>query len=316
MFSTKAVRSVGLGLAASTLGLLFACSPADTDDVDVDTGSTLNPTCAPGYIEDPKDPKNCIPDPKGDQTPARFSYCAGVNPYAWHNTKGLPGNARLAPIVNGYVPCVSLEDPQAKPTTCKLPSSAVALDAKQGSFAQVGQEIPVKAADGSVSVFVVASKVTATQLRDGSVRYTVPCTAPAGADVAGTAAGEELAGACIVEAMGYADNAAHHEHDNYASLQVCAIGTNADADEAAVAKSLTVFCYKGEGAALNDVNGTERDMNNVYLVGSDRCHVGWNSGYEVPAAKRPATSGYPVKVNEKSPIVWRAVASGVAIANP
>jgi len=79
-----------------------------------------------------------------------------------------------------------------------------------------------------------------------------------------------------------------------------------------------VFCFTGEGAGLNDVNGTERDGANNYLYpGSIRCHVVWYNGYETYAAKRPATTSYPLpgKVNIHSPILWRPVASGVTIAN-
>jgi hypothetical protein len=308
MGSTKAVRSVGLVVAVSALGLLFACAPTDTDgDVDVDTTTTLNPACAPGQIPDPTNPKTCV-------AAAVYSYCAGVVPALYHNTKPLPANTRLALITDGRVPCISLEDQNAKPATCKLPGTAVTVDTKAGSFAQVGQSIPVTQADGSVQVYVVASKVTATSTRLG-VKYTVPCTAPAGADTAGTAVGQELAGACIVETMGVADNAALHKESNYATRTVCGTGANPDALNAPVSKNGTVVCYLGEGAGLNDINGTERDKTNTYLKGSDRCHVGWNSGHEVPAAKRPATYSYPVKVNENTPVVWRAVASGISIAN-
>jgi len=51
------------------------------------------------------------------------------------------------------------------------------------------------------------------------------------------------------------------------------------------------------------------------LPGNEHWHHMWNSGYEVPAAKRPATSGYPPKVNTTTPILWRTIASGVSIAN-
>jgi hypothetical protein len=74
-------------------------------------------------------------------------------------------------------------------------------------------------------------------------------------------------------------------------------------------------CTKGEGAALNDINGTERDAYSVYRTGWTACHHGWYNGFEVPAAKRPATGGYPAKVSVTSPVLWRTVASNVSIAN-
>ena len=77
-----------------------------------------------------------------------------------------------------------------------------------------------------------------------------------------------------------------------------------------------VWCYKGQGAGLNDPSGTERDINGWYLSGSRRCHVAWSGGYEVAAAKRPAVINYPLpaRVDTRSPIVWRPVTS-MPIAN-
>jgi hypothetical protein len=68
---------------------------------------------------------------------------------------------------------------------------------------------------------------------------------------------------------------------------------------------------------LNDVNGFERDNYGIYLPGSGFCHVVWAGGFEVPAAKRPATTSFPtVRVNTRSPIAWRPVDPRIAIANP
>ena len=77
-----------------------------------------------------------------------------------------------------------------------------------------------------------------------------------------------------------------------------------------------VYCYIGQGAALNDFNGTERDRNNVYLTGFVYTHVAWSGGYEVYAAKRPATVNFPAPgfVRTDTPVVWRPV-TNVRVAN-
>ena len=79
-----------------------------------------------------------------------------------------------------------------------------------------------------------------------------------------------------------------------------------------------VFCYAGPGAALNDPNGTERSWTGLYFPDPVRCHyIITGAGYEIPAAKRPATRSHPAptRVNPKTPIVWRPVAPGLDLAN-
>ena len=78
-----------------------------------------------------------------------------------------------------------------------------------------------------------------------------------------------------------------------------------------------VFCYTGRGAALNDLNGHERDENAQYYNDTTHCHLLQSSGYEVPGAKRPATRSLPApgSVNVRSPIQWRPVSSNFNIAN-
>lgn len=108
--------------------------------------------------------------------------------------------------------------------------------------------------------------------------------------------------------------------DNYATRTVCSTPnavTLSDLQSAIPMPSPEpgVWCYRGEGAGLNDATGTERNSSNRYMTGSRRCHVIVANGYETYAAKRPATKGYPARVDIHSPIVWRPVAANVAIAN-
>ncbi len=106
--------------------------------------------------------------------------------------------------------------------------------------------------------------------------------------------------------------------DSYATLEVCS-STSQSVDHISSvftrSPSPGVYCFKGEGAGLNDPNGTERDATNTYLPGSHRCHVVWSNGVEVLAAKRPATTGYPARVDPKTPLLWRPVAQNLRIAN-
>ena len=77
------------------------------------------------------------------------------------------------------------------------------------------------------------------------------------------------------------------------------------------------FCYTGRGAAFNDINGHEADESGVYLQGTQYVHVVYTGQYQTLAAKRPATAGgWPMKVNPKSPIVWRPVAPSLQIGSP
>lgn len=76
------------------------------------------------------------------------------------------------------------------------------------------------------------------------------------------------------------------------------------------------FCYRRYGAALNDINGVERDEFYDYFVGENFCHFMVNNGFEVPAAKRPATVSFPVpRYDPQSFLLWRPVASNIFIAN-
>jgi hypothetical protein len=77
------------------------------------------------------------------------------------------------------------------------------------------------------------------------------------------------------------------------------------------------FCYTGYGAALNDINGAERDWLGQYYPGEGWCHYIAVNGFEVPAAKRPATRRLPApgRVDTSSYLLWRPVNPNVAIAN-
>ena len=211
--------------------------------------------------------------------------------------KGFEAMCRLAYIDHGTVPCLSLNT--AKPRTCRFtPRSGAWLESTTGAaYAMAGQSISPHGKPGGN--YVIASR--------RSRKDPPPCMqdphAPKAraADSAGTASGVELAGSCTRR-----DVRLDQERVR------AAVGQLRDADgvlEHARQRRPAdrpvhgspqpgVWCYKGQGAGLNDISGTERNSSNVYLTGSKRCHVSWSGGYEVYAAKRPATISYP------APAAW------------
>jgi len=228
---------------------------------------------------------------------------------------GFVGNVRLGKIENGTVGCLHAET--AVVARCVFtPQSGAWAETPTGSYARVGQ--PVTLAGKPGGDYVTAARINP----DG----TVPALAPTGHDSAGqvsVASGEELGGyAVAVETLGSARNAFGRPLENFVTREVC-IGDAVHPDGATQTRSYpvgdkTAYCYTGRGAALNDPNGRERDQYGVYFWGGNVAwweHHAWYNGYEVPAAKRPATSGYPQKVSVTSALLWRALASGVSIAN-
>jgi hypothetical protein len=218
-------------------------------------------------------------------------------------------NQRLALIQDGAVPCMhwaSLEIASCAFRTDLADASGHWLEDKDGRrFAQVGQLLTRDGAPGGP--YVIGARVQGDK---------APCVGASGHDTAGVPAGEELGGACVRETMGSPSNATGRPLMNFATIPVCT-SSNPHPDGAQLQSSQNgVYCYIGQGAGLNDSNGRERDQSGTYLRGNAFCHVGFNSGYEVPAAKRPGVkAGWPKKVDTASPIVWRPYATGVKIAN-
>ena len=100
-----------------------------------------------------------------------------------------------------------------------------------------------------------------------------------------TLAGTELPGACVSESLNSSTNASGQLLKNYATIPVC-----------------TTSNPLPDGAQLHSSDPAA----GIY------CFI----DYEVPAAKRPATTGtYPRQINTKTPILWRPFVSGVKFAN-
>lgn len=245
-------------------------------------------------------------DCRGDCSCLRTSTCSAKTVHAVHakNKEIVLGNARLSRIENGKVACLHV-DGGSKADCVFRRTSGAWVETADGDYALAGQAISLDGRpDGE---YVVASQV--------GPGLTVPCVDPSGRDTVGTAAGEELAVACSRETLNSPANHNQSPLVNYATLEVCT-SSYPHPDGAMFTRMLgTSFCYIGTGAALNDINGTERDQTGAYLPGALYCHVVYNGAYETTGAKRPATAaGYPVKLNINTPILWRPVAS-IRVAN-
>jgi hypothetical protein len=158
------------------------------------------------------------------------------------------------------------------------------------------------------------SYITVTRIEtDGLVPALDPETL---GDAAGTPKGCELGGSIVIETFGSATNAV-------GPLQhVCTLpvqtSTHPHPDGATLVGPATgpVFTYTGRGAALNDIHGGEVGANGRYLPLP--AHVALVGGFEVIAAKRPATRSFPhpPRVVPESPLVWRTVAPLLEIGSP
>jgi uncharacterized delta-60 repeat protein len=274
-----------------------------------------------------------------------FSTCAGVTVTQFHGEE-FHGNSRIARIENGRVACMNSETGELSECLFSTSGASAGLmwvEAIDGQYAKTGQAITQQGApDGG---WIVAARVNS----DGSV----PCVAPPVQsvvepmsypsrdvdskggpnggmpnDTTGTVTpGEELDNECAIEDIGQEYNAASGYYSmwmpilNYATLEVCT-SSNPHLDNSELTRTIsscngTVYCYRWQGAALNDINGTERDVFTNYSTRNYSCHMLQNGGFEVPAAKRPATRSLPApgSVNVNTPILWRPVNPNVRVAN-
>jgi hypothetical protein len=224
--------------------------------------------------------------------------------------EGFLGNTRLGRIENGTVPCVHVET--AKPARCVFTKrSGSWLESRDGHYALVGRPISLNGEPGGD--YVVAARINT----DGTVPSLQP-TRPR--DAAGIPSGDELGGIPSLETSQSARNASGGLLQNYATLEVCT-SSHPHPDGAMLTRSPSpgVYCYIGRGAALNDNGGSDRgpDGHTLTSVEGGYIHIMRSGGYEVFAAKRPATRNVPMppRVNPATPLVWRPVASNVRIGN-
>jgi hypothetical protein len=202
------------------------------------------------------------------------------------------------------------------------------------SFVKLGQMVLSEEPDGSTVQWVVSSDPLGDPVRNdrGQLEYQATCFRDpnvTGHDTAGyTETGTELAKVCMVEDLLRSWNAVSAEYGvlanmNYTTMAIPSLNdpqlspTVMDIYKTYLGERDGLFWYTGLGAALNDINGAERNSLGEYYPWEIYCHVIVNGGLEVPAAKRPATKSLPAPgvVNGHSYIEWRPVNLNVDIAN-
>ena len=221
---------------------------------------------------------------------AAVSRCEPVEGFTGLHVQGpIPGgNARLARVENGKVPCLhkeSLERTQCDFITGSGPDdSGTYLDGLPGTYAVIGQAVPLHAAPGGARDYIVAAQMNAAG--------DVACTETTLADTAGgySTATVEHSAYCVNETAFSSQNATGRPLVNHANQT---IQTSSDPHPDAHGGGPTalgctngICSYTGEGAALNDIFGTERDANGVYYSSTERCHMIVHEGVVVPGAKR------------------------------
>ena len=245
----------------------------------------------------------------GDATARRG---AAIRPIAVAKMNGdwARGNYRLAPISpGGTVWCVNIDT--AEPIECVFTAASGAwIDgADDRRYALVGQAITRDGVPGGECV--VAARID----DDGRVPG---LHAGFLDDAAGTPVGCELSGGAVIETMLSPRNAFGRPVQHYCRLPVPTTSLpHPDGAELVGPDEGPVRTFIGIGAALNDINGHEADINRQYLVGAGFTHVVWSGGFEIPAAKRPAVRTFPAPatIRGDTPIVWRPVANTVMIGS-
>lgn len=208
------------------------------------------------------------------------------------------GNARLARIENGKVPCLHRESLQRAECdfitgTADFTDSGSWVVGPTGTYALIGQAVPLQAGSGGAPEYIVAAQVNAAG--------NVACTEPITADTAGTGSTSpvEHAAVCVIETAFSSQNATGGPLVNHAN-QTIQTSSNPHPD-AHDGGPMALGCangscsYTGEGAALNDFFGTERNANGVYYSGIERCHMIVHEGVMVPGAKRAVTPTAPLR---------------------
>ena len=226
---------------------------------------------------------------------------------------GLAPVSRLALIEDDRVWCLDLET--YEPVRCRFTAESGSwVRTPTGRYALAGQAIDQDGQPGGR--FVVAASVGT----DGTVPgVDVSTLRDAGNldNAVGFSSQVPLGfGQGVLETLNAATNVTGLPLRNYATRTVCAASDpHPDGAPMVGSPSPGVFCYRGAGAALNDINGWERDEFGNYLP-DERCvHRLRVAAFEIPAAKRPATGGYPPTVHQRSQILWRPVDPRVRIAN-
>jgi hypothetical protein len=199
------------------------------------------------------------------------------------------------------------------------------------SFLQLGQVVTTEEADGTVQWNISSEDLgEPVQNPNGKLEYQDTCFRnpnSVGRDTLGyIAPSTELAISCLVESLGHGYNS--YSAYGYLPLMNFATTIVPSANDPARRPLPEIYAtylgfdgvshnYTGLGAALNDINGAERDSVGEYYGFDIYCHMIVSGGLEVPGAKRPATKSLPAPgvVSPNTLIVWRPVNASVTVAN-
>jgi hypothetical protein len=306
LLPNKSLLSPLYPLLSGCLCLAGGCTPREAEAC---AASAANACLAGGNAIKVKDDPDCGPV-------VETIMCEPVSVTQTHGEGPFFGNSRLGKVENGKVPCVHSET--AEVAECVFNLSTVSwLESPSGTYVLMGQATSLDG--GPFGEYVTAARTSAED--------TVPCIEPTGADAAGVPSGTTLAGGCTRETYLSATNASGFPLENFTDLRVCSsdqvhpdahgggpenVGCFVNEENGGVS-----CCWSGEGAALNDPNGTERSVSGNYLPETHHCHMALNGGVEVFAAKRPAIRRGPSgpEVNPTTPIVWRPITPVTLVAN-
>jgi hypothetical protein len=234
--------------------------------------------------------------------------------------KGLMDNCRISEVIDGKVGCVNPSTGKGGRCAFSKRGSRWMRSRSDRIFAVVGD--PVAKREKGRKRFVVAAPVgdkdeSPCAEIDKKDRPRAERDAPSTAEV-----GTPLSTMCRIELGGSAWNRSGKPMDNFATRPVCMNNWNdlwidLASTVGAGSPEPGVRCFYGEGAGLNDPNGTERQSNGQYFAGGDHCHIVMHNGWEVYAAKRPNIQGIPPppRAVKNSASLWRPYYPGVAIAN-
>jgi len=344
----KSLRVLGLAGVAGALMLVQACAPNTGADDDVSLADeALTAKCTTRNCIPICSSKNClekVPATRQPVPPAGYVVKWSTCTYYVESDVAMRNNSRIVNAeADGTIPLQRAEPVDGGRDNFRrikfdllgknvLKGRGKNFDGQSVRFVKLGQAVSTKEVDGSIVQWVVGSSNLGNPLFNkikNRYEYKDHCfrnPALVGKDTAGrVTSGSELAVSCVVEESRAEWNAlSAYGWSPLVNFATAKVGTSNDPatrphPDAATYEGYNApaYYYAGTGAALNDINGAERDASTNYIGGEAYCHMIINGGLEVPGAKRPDTKSLPAPgiVNVKSYIAWKPVNPNVTIAN-
>lgn len=341
----KSLRVLGLAGVAGALMLVQACAPNTGGDADVTLADESLTACTSRTCFEICRADNCLQKAlPARQPPAGYVVKWSTCTYYVESDVAMRNNSRVVnAAADGTIPLQRAEPVDGGKDNFRrikfdllgknvLKGNGKDYDGQGVRFVKLGQAVSTKEADGSIVQWVVGSSNLGNPAFNkikNRYEYKDHCfrnPALVGKDTAGrVTSGSELAVTCVVEESRAEWNAlSAYGWAPLVNFATAKVGTSNDPTtrphpDAATYEgySAPAHYYGGTGAALNDINGAERDASTNYIGGEAYCHMIISGGLEVPGAKRPDTKSFPAPgiVNVKSYIAWKPVNPNVMIAN-